>query len=109
MAHKNLSDQFNSMSATSEEVSAKIKNIYNDHNLVVDPHTAVGLVCAEKLDIKGAMCLACAHPVKFQKTVNQSISEDIIYDKNFKFDFDEKFDVLNNNYSIMREYILNHA
>lgn len=109
IAHKNLSDRFNSMSATSEEVSAKIKNIYNDHNLVVDPHTAVGLVCAEKLDIKGAMCLACAHPVKFQKTVNQSISEDIIYDKNFKFDFDEKFDVLNNNYSIMREYILNHA
>ena len=55
IAHKNLSDRFNSMSATSEEVSAKIKNIYNDHNLVVDPHTAVGLVCAEKLDIKGAM------------------------------------------------------
>jgi threonine synthase len=108
-AHKNLSDHFISTSATSDEVIAQIKKIYENFNLIVDPHTAVGLVSAEKLKIKGAMCLSCAHPVKFQDTVKKSINGELQYEKNFKFEYDEKFDVLKNNYHTMKEYIQNHA
>ena len=43
------------------------------------------------------MCLACAHPIKFQDTVKKSINEDIKYEKNFKFEHEEKFDLLKNN------------
>lgn len=108
-AHKNLSNLFTSMSATSDEVISQIKKTYKNFDLIVDPHTAVGLVCAEKLEIKGAMCLACAHPIKFQDTVKKSINEDIKYEKNFKFEHEEKFDLLKNNYPTMKEYIQNHA
>ena len=108
-AHKNLSDLFVSMSANSDEVIAQIKKTYENFKLIVDPHTAVGLACAEKIKIKGAMCLACAHPVKFQDTVKKSINGELEYEKNFKFEHDEKFDVLKNNYPIMKEYIQNYA
>lgn len=84
-AHKNLSDLFVSMSANSDEVIAQIKKTYENFKLIVDPHTAVGLACAEKIKIKGAMCLACAHPVKFQDTVKKSINGELEYEKNFKF------------------------
>ena len=107
--HKNLSDLFTSMSASSDEVITQIEKTYNNFNLIIDPHTAVGLVCAEKLGIKGAMCLACAHPVKFQDTVKMSINKELKFEKDFNFDHEEKFDLLKNDYSIMKEYIQNHA
>jgi len=61
------------------------------------------------LGIKGAMCLACAHPVKFQDTVKMSINKELKFEKDFNFDHEEKFDLLKNDYSIMKEYIQNHA
>ena len=41
------------MSANSDEVIAQIKKTYENFKLIVDPHTAVGLACAEKIKIKG--------------------------------------------------------
>ena len=55
------------------------------------------------------MCLACAHPVKFQDTVKMSINKELKFEKDFNFDHEEKFDLLKNDYSIMKEYIQNHA
>ena len=64
---------------------------------------------AEKLNLKNVACLACAHPVKFQETVKQSLQQDMQYDKDFKFDHNEEFNVLDNNYLLLKEYIQNHA
>tara|TARA_Y100000996_G_scaffold279960_1_gene220828 strand:+ start:2492 stop:3844 length:1353 start_codon:yes stop_codon:yes gene_type:complete len=108
-AHTSLSKNFTSMSANSAEVEEQIQNTYKNYNLLVDPHTAIGLICAKKLKMKGVMCLACAHPVKFQDTVKNSLSVQIQYNKSFNFDHEEKFDVLDNNYLILKEYIQNHA
>ena len=36
-------------------------------------------------------------------------SKDIQYDKDFKFDQNEEFNVLDNNYLLLKEYIQNHA
>ena len=69
----------------------------------------VTLKWLEKLNLKNVACLACAHPVKFQETVKQSLQQDIQYDKNFNFDQNEKFNVLDNNYLLLKEYIQNHA
>ncbi len=107
--HNQLSNNFQSMSANSQEVEEQIKKIYNNFNILIDPHTAVGVSCAEKLNIKNAMCLACAHPVKFQETVKHSLNQEIKYNKNLKFDRDEDFTVLDNDYSLLKEYIQNHA
>ena len=75
----------------------------------MDPHTAIGLICAKKLKMSEVMCLACAHPVKFQDTVKKSLSKQIQYDKKFNFDHEEKFEVISNNYLKLKEYIQNNA
>ena len=55
------------------------------------------------------MCLACAHPVKFQETVQKALGNNVKYDKNIEFLNDEKFAILENNYKELGDYIEAHA
>ncbi len=103
--HNLLSKNFLSENATSEEVENQIKNTYESYNILLDPHTAVGVVCAEKLNLKKVMCLACAHPVKFQETVQKVLGNDINYNKNIEFSNKEKFEILDNNFEELGDYI----
>ena len=103
--HNLLSENFLSENATSEEVENQIKNTYENYNILLDPHTAVGVVCAEKLNLKKVMCLACAHPVKFQETVQKVLGNDINYNKNIEFLNEEKFEILDNNFEALGDYI----
>ncbi len=103
--HNSLSENFLSENATSEEVENQIKNTYENYNILLDPHTAVGVVCAEKLNLKKVMCLACAHPVKFQETVQKVLGNDINYNKNIEFLNEEKFEILDNNFEALGDYI----
>ena len=103
--HNLLSENFLSENATSEEVENQIKNTYENYNILLDPHTAVGVVCAEKLNLKKVMCLACAHPVKFQETVQKVLGNNINYNKNIEFLNEEKFEILDNNFEALGDYI----
>lgn len=107
--HQQLSEKFLSMSANSRDVEKQINKLYKDFGILIDPHTAVGVACAEKLNMKNITCLACAHPVKFQETVSKSLNQDIDYDKNFEFDHEEAFKVLDNRYLLLKDYIQSHA
>ena len=107
--HNLLSENFLSENATSEEVENQIKNTYENYNILLDPHTAVGVVCAEKLNLKKVMCLACARPVKFQETVQKVLGNDINYNKNIEFLNEEKFEILDNNFEALGDYIKLHA
>lgn len=107
--HKQLASKFKSESATSVEVEKCIKKYFDSDKVVIDPHTAVGVACAEKMNLENFLCLACAHPVKFQETVTKSLGHEIEYDKNFEFKNDEKFEVLNNDYSLLKEFITSNA
>ena len=109
LVHKHLASKFESEFATSLEVEQCIKKYFDSDKVVIDPHTAVGVACAEKMNLKNFLCLACAHPVKFQETVTKSLGHEIEYDKNFEFKDDEKFEVLNNDYALLRESILSNA
>ncbi len=60
--------------ADESEVSAKIRKIFDDAGMLIDPHTAVGLVVLDKLRRRGeidgpAVSLATAHPAKFPDAV----------------------------------------
>ena len=63
IVHNQLAGKFESEYATSDEVEKCIKKYFAHDNILIDPHTAVGVVCAEKMNLKNFMCLACAHPV----------------------------------------------
>ena len=107
--HEQLAGKFKSEYATSDEVQKCIKKYFDSNKVLIDPHTAVGVVCAEKMNLSNYMCLACAHPVKFQETVTKSLGHEIEYDKNFEFKSSEKFEILKNDYNLLKEFILNNA
>ena len=107
--HDQLAGKFKSEYATSDEVQKCIKKYFDSNKVLIDPHTAVGVVCAEKMNLNNHMCLACAHPVKFQETVTKSLGHEIEYDKNFEFKSSEKFEILKNDYNLLKEFILNNA
>ena len=60
--------------AGEDEVTAKIRGLSAGAGMLIDPHTAVGLVALDKLRARGeisgkAICLATAHPAKFPDAV----------------------------------------
>ena len=109
IVHKQLAEKFESEYATSDEVEKCIIKYFDRDKILIDPHTAVGVACAEKMNLKNFMCLACAHPVKFQETVTKSLGHDIKYDKTFEFKSKENFEVLKNDYDLLKEFISTNA
>jgi threonine synthase len=60
--------------ADEEAVAAMMRRVHGEHGILIDPHTAVGLVAAETPRSSGrlqgrAICLATAHPAKFPDAV----------------------------------------
>ncbi len=67
---KKIQADFCSESLTEEETKLVIKQISKTHNILVDPHTAVGIGAANKLELEGKdIILATAHPAKFSDTI----------------------------------------
>lgn len=63
--------------ADEADVAATMRRVHSGRGLLIDPHTAVGLVAAEKLRAAGrlkghAICLATAHPAKFPDAVEDA-------------------------------------
>ncbi len=56
------------------EINAKIANVYEKYNYVIDPHTACGFKDLE--DIDNAVVLSTAHPAKFPDVVKEAIGQD---------------------------------
>ena len=60
-----------------DELAAKIRAVLDSRGMLIDPHTAVGLVALDKMrrsgDLTGpAICLATAHPAKFPDAVEEA-------------------------------------
>jgi threonine synthase len=58
------------------ETRAAIARVHAEFGLVIDPHTAVGVAAADKLQasLKGpVVLLATAHPAKFPEAITQAI------------------------------------
>ncbi len=86
-----------------------IKNFSEKYNFILDPHTATAVGAAKKInDGSEILILGTAHPYKFLETIKMATSEGIkmpsqlsgILDKN------EKYDILKNNLTEVKNYIL---
>lgn len=69
-----VAGDFTAARADEDEVTAMIGRIHREHGMLIDPHTAVGLVAAEKLRADGRLrggviSLATAHAAKFPDAV----------------------------------------
>ena len=57
---------------------AAIRQVYRETGYVADPHTAVGMAAARRVDVAGTVaCLATAHPAKFPEAVDEAVGNPI--------------------------------
>ena len=93
-----------------KETVEMIKIINEKHQIVVDPHTAVGIGAARKLGLeKNCVVLSTAHPCKFPNAIQDAISktEDLPDILNYVNDRKEKFEVLPNDLEKVKDYVIN--
>ena len=92
------------------ETIEMIKKINDEHQTVVDPHTAVGIGAVKKLGIeKNCVVLSTAHPCKFPKAIEDAISKTENLPDSLKYvnDRKEKFELLSNDIEKVKKYVMN--
>ena len=92
------------------ETIEMIKKINDEHQTVVDPHTAVGIGAVKKLGIeKNCVVLSTAHPCKFPKAIEDAISKTENLPESLKYvnDRKEKFELLSNDIEKVKKYVMN--
>lgn len=69
---------FAARSVSEEETIATIRQVYEEQNYLLDPHTAIGVKAAQELkQDRPVICLATAHPAKFGEAVRKAIGKDV--------------------------------
>ena len=105
---KKLQSDFISERLDENEILNTIKDFYEKYNIIIDPHTAIGVGAVKKLDISESVILATAHPCKFPIAIDKAISKteklpdsiDYIHNKQ------EKFKVISNDLKKVKNYII---
>jgi threonine synthase len=104
-----IKNSFCSYSVSQEEVISTIDKLYERSNIVIDPHTAVGLAssrkCPSNYDLY--ITLSTAHPAKFKDTVSSIVkNESYIPAKiNNILNLDEEMIVLENDMLSVKNFI----
>ncbi len=105
-----IKNNFTSEMLNEKETIEMIKKIYDEHQILVDPHTAVGIGATKKLGLeKNCVVLSTAHPCKFPKAIEDAVFKVERLPESLKYVYDrnEKFDVLPNNIEKVKEYVMN--
>ena len=105
-----IQKDFLSESCNEQETLDIIKKNYEENNIILDPHTAVGLGVVNKLGFdKDCVILSTAHPCKFPEAIKQAIQkkEQLPEKLNYILDEKENFDIIENNLETVKNYIKN--
>jgi len=106
---KEIKKDFLAIKISDREIINIIKEVDQKNNYVIDPHTATAFGAINKIkNLKEVIALGTAHPYKFFETVKDATGKDLKAPKQLeKFvDKEEKFDILENNISEVKKYIL---
>ena len=93
-----------------KETVKMIKIINDEYQMVVDPHTAVGIGAVRKLGLeKNCVVLSTAHPCKFPKAIEDAISKTENLPDSLKYvnDRKEKFELMSNDIEKVKKYVMN--
>ena len=105
---KKIDRDFLSASINENEVLEIIKEIHAMHNIVLDPHSAIGFGALKKVNIEGNnIVLATAHPCKFPEAIDRSIGikPDLPDELKYVMNERENYDIISNNLSKTQQYI----
>jgi threonine synthase len=103
-----IKNNFLSASMNENEVLSVIKEIYEKHKIILDPHSAIGFGALIKTELNGNnVVLATAHPCKFPEAIDRSIKIKPSLPNELKYVLDEKenYDIIPNNLGIIKKYI----
>jgi len=102
-----IQKDFLSESCNEQETLDIIKKNYEENNIILDPHTAVGVGAAKKLSINDCVVLSTAHPCKFPDATNNAINkhENLPKELQHVLDKDENFQVLKNNTEEVKNFV----
>ena len=102
-----IQKDFVSESCSEQETLDIIKNNFKDNNVILDPHTAIGVGAANKLAINNCVVLSTAHPCKFPNATNNAIDkyEKLPKELQYVLDKDENFQVLKNDVEDVKNFI----
>ena len=104
-----IQKDFLSESCNEDETLSIIKKAYEEINMILDPHTAVGLGAAKKLSLDDCVVLSTAHPCKFPEATKNAINkhEKLPAELQHVLNKEENFQVLNNNTEEVKNFIKN--
>ncbi len=99
--------QFMSYRCSDGETLETIAEIFKTYDMVIDPHTAVGMNAAVKSGVRPVVSLACAHPAKFPDSVEKAMGKypqlpDSLADLAER---EERFTVMDNNFDEVKKFI----
>ncbi len=102
-----IQKDFLSESCNEQETLDIIKKNYEKNNIILDPHTAVGVGAAKKLSFNDCVVLSTAHPCKFPDATNNAINkhEKLPEELQHVLNKDENFQVLKNNTEEIKNFV----
>ena len=106
---KVIQNDFLSESCNKQETLEIIKKNYDDNNIILDPHTAVGVGVVNKLSLNDCVVLSTAHPCKFPDATNSAINKFEKLPKTLEhvINKEENFQLLKNNTEEVKSFIKN--
>ena len=105
-----IKNNFISEMLDENETVEMIKTINDEHQMVVDPHTAVGIGAVRKLGLEeNCIVLSTAHPCKFPKAIEDAISKTENLPDSLKYvnERKEKFELISNDIEKIKKYVMN--
>ena len=102
-----IQKDFLSESCNEQETLDIIRKNYEKNNIILDPHTAVGVGAANKLSFNDCVVLSTAHPCKFPDATNDAINkhEELPEELQHVLDKSENFQVLKNNTEEVKNFV----
>ena len=102
-----IQKDFLSESCNEQETLDIIKKNNEENNIILDPHTAVGVGAAKKLSFNDCVVLSTAHPCKFPDAINNAISKHQKLPEELHHVLDKKeiFQVLKNDTEDVKNFV----
>jgi len=110
---RTIQQDFASKSVNEVETLGTIRQFYEKHDYLLDPHTAVGVNAAQECSAAGipVVCLATAHPAKFGAAVTKAIGKppELPPELEGLADKESRCEVLEPDVKAVQDYIAQHA
>ena len=102
-----IQKDFVSESCNEKETLEIMKKMFEDNNVILDPHTAVGVGVANKLSFNDCVVLSTAHPCKFPSATDKAINlhEQLPKELQYVHKKEEIFQILKNDVDEVKNFI----